>query len=68
MEKIKNRKNENISKSKKRIRKIYSEISQGLQEKTMKMEMVRVKLSEAGLLIKDIESNLEQSQLRSFYE
>jgi hypothetical protein len=60
---------ENISKSKKKIRKIYSEISQGLQEKSMNIEMVRVKLSEAGLLINEIEQVVDpKSRLASYYE
>ena len=60
---------ENISKSKKKIRKIYSEISQGLQEKSMNIEMVRVKLSEAGLLINEIEKVVDpKPNLASYYE
>jgi hypothetical protein len=60
---------ENISKSKKKIQKIYSEISQGLQEKSMNMEMVRLKLSEAGLLINEIEKVVDPKRtVASYYE
>jgi hypothetical protein len=58
MEKVSFANHEKISQSRKKIEKIYSEISKGLEKKSMGIEMVRVKLSEAGLLIKDIEESI----------
>jgi hypothetical protein len=58
MEKVSFATQEKISRSRKKIEKIYSEISKGLEKKSMAIEMVQVKLSEAGLLIKDIEESI----------
>ena len=60
---------ERISRSRKKIEKIYSEISKGLEKKSMGIEMVRIKLSEAGLLIKDIEESIGiKNKAISIYE
>jgi hypothetical protein len=69
MEKVSFATHEKISRSRKKIELIYSEISKGLEKKSMGIEMVRIKLSEAGLLIKDIEESIGvKSKTLSIYE